>query len=163
MSTNFQTNKQLWIFVPKFAQKWIFGSELQKSNSGFGTSILEILCVSTFRQKGQLWIFGPKFAQKWILGSEFEKSKSGFGISTSNIPFVPIFSQNGQILIFWPKFEEITQLRAIFGFKYCWGCCCELGWGWNELVGDWWSWVEVNKAGWSWVHGLVIRPYFYMS
>ena len=72
-----------------------------------------------FRQNGQLWIFGPKFAQKWILGTEFQNSKSGFGINTSKIPYLPILSQNRQLLIFWPKFGEISQLRAIFWFKYC--------------------------------------------
>ena len=88
--------------------------------------------------------FSDKFAQKWILGSEFQKSKSGFGISTSNIPCVPIFSQNGQLLIFRPKFGEIAELRAIFCFKYCWGCCRELVGGWNELGGGGWSWVELG-------------------
>ena len=88
----FRQNGQLWIFGPKFAQKWILGSKFQKSKSGFGISILEILCAPIFRQNGQLWIFGPKFAQKWILGSEFQKSKSGFGICTSKIPYVLIFS-----------------------------------------------------------------------
>ena len=88
--------------------------------------------------------FGPKFAQKWILGSEIQKSKSGFGISTSNVPCVPIFSQNRQLLIFWPKFGENAQLRAIFWFKYCWGCYRELGGGWNELGGGGWSWVKVG-------------------
>ena len=88
--------------------------------------------------------FSDKFAQKWILGSEFQKSKSGFGINTSNIPCVPIFSQNGQLLIFQPKFGEIAQLRAIFWFEYCWGCCRELGGGWNKLGGGGWSWVEVG-------------------
>ena len=140
----FRKNGQLWLFRPKFAQKWILGSEFQKSKSGFGISILEILCAPIFRQNRQLWIFGPKFAQKWILGSEFQKSKSGFGINTSNIPCVPIFSQNGQLLIFWPKFEEIAQLRAIFWFKYCWGCCRELGGGWNELGGGGWRWMELG-------------------
>ena len=119
----------------KFAQRWIFGSKFQKSKSGFGINIREILRVPIFRQNGQLWIFGPKFAQKWILGSKFQKSKSRFGIITSNIPCVPIFSQNEQILVFRPKFGEIAQLRAIFWFNYCW-----------ELV----------RAGWRWVHGLVI-------
>ena len=109
--------------------------------------------------------FSDKFAQKWILGSEFQKSKSGFGINTSNIPCVPVFSQNGQLLIFWPKFGEIAQLCAIFWFKYCWGCCRELGGGWNELDGGGWSWVEVDMswmevdgagwrlrwAGWRWM------------
>ena len=143
MRTNFQANGQLSSFGPKFAQKWILGSKFQKSKSGFGISILEILCAPIFRQNGQLWIFGPKFAQKWILGSEFQKSKSGFGINTSKIPCVPIFSQNGQFLIFRPKFGEVAQLRAIFWFKYCWGCCRELGGSWNELSGGGWSWVEV--------------------
>ena len=128
--------------------------------------ILEILCAPIFRQSGQLWIFGPMFAQNLILGSEFKKSKSGFGISTSNILCVPILSENGQLLIFCPKFGEIAELRAIFCFKYCWGCCRELGGGWNELSrGGWswvevdgvrWSWVEVDGAGWRWVNGLVI-------
>ena len=78
------------------------------------------------------------------MGSEFQKSKFGFGISTSNITCVPIVSQKGQFLIFWPKFEEIAQLRAKFWFKYCWGCCRELGGGGNELGGGGWSWVEVE-------------------
>ena len=103
------------------------------------------MCTN-FQTKLTLLLFEPKFAQKWILGSEFQKSKSGFGISTSNIPCVPIFSQNGQLLIFWPKFGEIAQLRAIFWFKYCWGCCRELGGGWNELGG---GWNELGGAGWS--------------
>ena len=132
--------------------------EIQKTNVGIRISILEIPCVPIFRQNGQLWVFGPKFAQKWILGSKFQKSKSGFGINTSNIPCVPIFSQNGQLLIFRPKFGEIAQLLAIFWFKYCWGCCRELGGGWNELGRGRWSWVEVEinwvevgGGGWSWV------------
>ena len=128
----FRKNGQLWLFRPKFAQKWILGSEFQKSKSGFGISILEILCAPIFRQN-----FGLKFAQKWILGSEF-------GISTSIIPCVPIFSEEGQLLIFWSKFEEIAQLRAIFWFKYCWGCCRELGGGWNELGGGGWRWMELG-------------------
>ena len=138
MYTNFQTKRAVWIFGTKFAQKWILGSKFLKSKSGFGVSILKILCVPTLRHTEQLWIFGPKFAQKLILGLEFQKSKSGFGINTSNIPCVPIFSQNGQLLIFWPKFGEIAQLRATFWFKYCWGCCREVGGGWNELGGAGW-------------------------
>ena len=140
----FSQTGQLWLFWPKFAQKWILGLKFQKSKSGFGISILEILCAPIFRQNGQLWIFGPKFAQKWILGSKFRKSKSVFGINTSNIPCVPIFSQNGQLLIFRPKFGEIAQLCAIFWFKYCCVCCREQGEDWNELgVG----WNELGGGG----------------
>ena len=140
----FRQNGQLWVFGPKFAQKWILGSEFEKSKSGFGISILEIPFAPIFRKNGQLYIFGPKFAQKWILWSEFQKSKSEFGINTSKIPCVPIFSQNGQLLSFQPKFGEIAQLRAIFWFEYCWGCCGELAGGWNELGGGGWNWVEVG-------------------
>ena len=81
-----------------------------------------------------------------MLGSEFQKSNSGFGINISTISCEPIFSQSGQHLVFRPKFGEIAQLRAIFWFKYCWGCCRELGGGWNELGG----------GGWRWVHSLAI-------
>ena len=130
---------QLWLFGPKFAQKWVLGSKFQKSKYGFGINIVEILCVPIFRKNRQLWMFGLKFAQKWILGSEFQKPKTGFGISISNVPCVPVFSQNGQLLIFQPKFGEIAQLCAIFWFKYCWGCCRELG-------GGGWSWVEVKNS-----------------
>ena len=108
-------------------------------------------------------ILGPNLPKKWILGSKFQKCKSGFGINTSKIPCVPIFSQNVQLLIFQPKFGEIAQLRPIFWFKHCWGCCRELGGGWNELGGGGWSWVElgarfsnthlkweISKVGMSW-------------
>ena len=121
---------------------------------------------TNFRQNKQLWTFGPRFAQKWILGSGFQKSKSGFRISTSNIRCLLISRQNGQLIIFWPKFGEIAELLAIFCFKYCWGCCRELGgrlnklsggrWSWVEVDGAGWSWVEVDGAGWRWVHSLAI-------
>ena len=39
---SFRQNGQLWIFGPKFSQKWIFRSEFQKSKSGFGISYSNI-------------------------------------------------------------------------------------------------------------------------
>ena len=144
MCTNFQLKQTTLTFLAQICPKRKLGFEIQKTNVGIRISILEIPCVPIFRQNRQLWIFGPKFAQKWILGSKFQKSKSGFGISTSNITCVLIFSQNRQLLIFWPKFGKIAQLRAIVWFKYCWGCCRELGGGWNELGGGGWNWVEVE-------------------
>ena len=134
----------------------IFGSKFQNYMSGFGISILEILCAPIFTQNWQLRIFWPKLAQKWILGSEFQKSKSGFEINYSQIARVLSFSQNRQFLVFQPKFGEIAQLRARLWFKYYWGCCRELGGGWNELGGDWnelggdrWRWLELGGGGWS--------------
>ena len=144
MCVNFQLKRTTLTFLAQICPKRKLGFEIQKTNVGIRISIFEIPCVPIFRQNGQLWIFGPKFAQKWILGSEFQKSKSGFGINTSKITCAPVFSQNGQLLIFRPKFGEIVQLRAIFWFKYCWGCYRELGGDWNELGGGGWSWVELG-------------------
>ena len=131
-------------FLAQICPKKKLGFEIRKTNARIKISIFEIPCVPIFRQNEQLWHFGPKFAQNLILGSKFQKSKSGFGIDTSNIPCVPIFSQNGELLIFRSKFREIAQLRAIFWFKYCWGCCRELSGGWNELGGGGWSLVDVG-------------------
>ena len=49
---------------PNLPKNWILGLKFQKSKSGFGISILEILCVPIFRQNGEIWIFELKFAQK---------------------------------------------------------------------------------------------------
>ena len=88
--------------------------------------------------------FLTQICLKMDFGTEFQKSKSGFGMKTFNIPCMPILSQNGQLLFLRPKFGEIAQLRVIFWFRYCWGCCRELGGGWNELGGGGWSWVELG-------------------
>ena len=147
MCTNFQT---------KWATLSFWALICPKMGRHFKNLSLDLESVSLryfehqFSEKNkQLWIFDPQFAQKWILGSEFQKSKSGLATNTSKISSVPIFSQNGQLLIFWPIFGEVAQLRAIFWFKYCWGCCRELSGGWNELVGGGWSWVELGGGGWS--------------
>ena len=137
-------NGQLWIFWPKFAQKSILGQNFKILSLDSESASLRCYVHHFSDKTNNFRFFGPKFAQKWIMMLEFQKSKSGFGIRTSNILFVPIFSQNGQLLIFWSKFGEIAQLRAIFWFKYCWGCCRELSGDWNELGGGGWSCVEVG-------------------
>ena len=135
-------NGQLWIFGPKFAQKWILWSKLQKSKSGFGISTSKIICAPIFKQNGHFWNFGPKFGQKW--GREFKNLSLDFKINTSKIPCMPFFIQNGHILIFCSKFGEIAQLRVIFWFKYYSVFCRELSGGWNELGGGGWKWVELG-------------------
>ena len=60
---NFRQNGHFWIFGPKFAQKWILGSEFHKSKSGFGLSTSNISCVPIFSQNGQFLIFRPKFGE----------------------------------------------------------------------------------------------------
>ena len=111
MCVNFQLKQTTLTFLAQICPKRKLGFEIHKTNIKIRISIF----VTIFRQNGQLWIFGPKFAQKWILGLEI-----------------------------WSKFGKIAQLRAIFWFKYCWGCCRELDGGWNELGGGGWRWVEVG-------------------
>ena len=161
MCINFQLKRITLTFLAQICPKRKLGFEIQETNVGIRISILEILCAPIFRQNKQLWIFGSKFAQKWNLGSKFQKSKSGFGSNTSKIPLVLIFIQNGWLLIFRPKFGEIAQLRAIFWFHYCWGCCrerLEAEMSWVEVDGaewklkwTWWRWMELGGAGWSWM------------
>ena len=61
----FRQNDQLWVFGPKFGQKWILGSEFQKSNSGFGISTSKIPWVPIFSQNGQLYVqyFGSNIVE----------------------------------------------------------------------------------------------------
>ena len=54
----FKKKRQLWLFQPKFAQKWILGLEFQKSMSGFRISASNMPCVSIFSQNGPLIFFG---------------------------------------------------------------------------------------------------------
>ena len=138
----FRQNGQLWLFRSKFAQKWILGLKIQKTNVGIRASILEIPCVPIFIKNGQLWVFGPKFSQKWILGSRFQKSKSRFRITASKILCELIFSQNGRLWIFRPIFGEIVQLHYVGYF------------GSNIVEGVAESWVEAEM---SWVEVGVAR------
>ena len=109
-------NITILTFSGQICLKMDLGLKIQKTNVGIRMTILEILCVPTFRQNGPLSLFWLKFAQKWILGSEFQKSKCGFGISTFKIPCVQIFRLNRELWIFPPKFWEIAQLHVIFWY-----------------------------------------------
>ena len=100
--------------------------------------------VHQFSDKANNFEFlGPNLAKNGFWGQNFKNLILDLK-STPPLYHVSIFSQNGQHLFFRPKFEEIAQLRAIFWFKYCWGCCRELGGGWNELGGGGWRWMEVG-------------------
>ena len=50
----FRQNGQFRLFRPKFAQKWILWSELQKSKSESGTTTSKIPHVKILRQNRQL-------------------------------------------------------------------------------------------------------------
>ena len=80
---------------------------------------------------------GPNLPKNRFWGRNF-KNLSLDSESTPPIYHVCQFSiKMDNFLIFRPKFGEIAQLRVIFWFKYCWGCCRELG-------GGGWSWVELG-------------------
>ena len=50
----FREIQHFLLFQPEFAQKWISGSEFQKSKSGFGISASNTQCALMFSQNGQL-------------------------------------------------------------------------------------------------------------
>ena len=54
----FQTKRLILNFGPKFAQKWILGSEIQKSKSRLGINTSNKSCVPIFSQNGHFLIFG---------------------------------------------------------------------------------------------------------
>ena len=110
----FRQNGQTCVFEPKFAEKWILGSEFEKSKSKFRISILETLWAQILRQNKQLWIFRCKFAQKWFFRLKFQKSNSRFRISILEIICAPISSQQGQVWNFGHKFAP----KAILGSEF---------------------------------------------
>ena len=63
MCTNFQTKWTTLNFWAQTAQKWILGSEFQKSKSGFEINTSKKTCVPISSQNGQLLIFRPKFGE----------------------------------------------------------------------------------------------------
>ena len=130
-------------FLAQICPKRLLGFEIQKTNVGIRSSILEILCVqifrqsrelwicgpkfgicirnqhpwdtmSTFRQNKKLWIFGLKFAQKQVLGSKFQKCKSGFWISILEVLRASGLRQNIQLWIFGPKVVQKWFLGSEF-------------------------------------------------
>ena len=84
MCANFKLKQTTLTSWPKFTQKWILGSEFQKFQSGFGISILEILCapkisivkmpcVPIFRKKGTTLTFSTQICPKMDFGVEISK------------------------------------------------------------------------------------------
>ena len=130
------------IFKSKFAQKWTFGRKLKKLMSGKESTSSRYHVCQFSCKTGNSDFLGLNLPKNWSWGQSF-KNISLNSESAPPVYHVCQFSVK-QIWIFRPKFGKIAQLRAIFWFEYCWGCCRELGGGWNELGGGRWSWVEVD-------------------
>ena len=126
-----------------FAQNGFLGWKFRKLMLKKESAFLRYHVCHFLDKTDNFEFLGPNLPKKWILGLEFKKSKFGFGISTSKIACALLFGQNG-LWICRPKFGEIAKLRAIFWLEYCWGCCRELGGGWNELGGGGWNRMKLG-------------------
>ena len=60
MCANFQAKRTTLTFFAQISQKWILGSEFEKSKSGYGINASNISWVLIFSQNGQLLNFRPK-------------------------------------------------------------------------------------------------------
>ena len=108
VSNENKQNKQGMLLWTKLAQKWILGSEFQKSTSESESALPRYQFSG---KTNNFEFFNPKVAQKLIFRSEFQKSKCGFGISTSKISCVPIFRQNGLFWFFSAQISSKMDLR----------------------------------------------------
>ena len=91
------------------------GLEIQKSNIWIKISILEMLCVSIFRQNGNFLLFRPKFAQKLNLRSEFQNFKFGFGITTSIYHVCQLSVKMENFEFFSLSLEKLPNYMRYFG------------------------------------------------
>ena len=114
----FRQNEQLWFFRPKFAQKWILGSEFQICKSRFVISTCTIPCLPFFSKNGLLWLFRSKFG-------ETENYVRYFGSNN-----VEGFAES------WIEAEMCWV--EVDGAE--WRLKCD-GWRWMELSGAGWSWA----------------------
>ena len=156
MCDNFKEKQTTLTFSDPGLPKSYLELKIRKTNVVIRINILEIPCVPIFRQNWHFYFLSPNLPKNEFWGRNFKNLSLDLESAPPIYHACANFQSKWITFNFWPKFGEIAQLRAIFWFKYCWGCCRELGGGWNELGGGGWSWVEVDGAGWRWVHGLVM-------
>ena len=119
----FSQHGELWLFLLKFAKKWILKWEFQKSKSRFGISTSKIPCVPIFNQRGQLRFFSVKNLRKLHNYLQY----FGEGVAES-----------------WVE-GDMSWVETEMGWM-------ELGgtrWRWMDLggAGGGWFWVEVGGGG----------------
>ena len=101
---------KLWLFRPKFAQKWISGSEFQNSKSGYRISTSNIQWVLIFRKNGQFLGLNLGKLLNYVL---YFGSNNVEGIAES-----------------WVEAEMSWVQLGTAGWRLKWA-----GWRWMELGG----------------------------
>ena len=167
MCTNFQTKQTTLIFWAQICPKnWFWCQNFKNLSMVLKSASLRCYVYQFSDKTDNFEHFGPNLPKTGFGGwnsknlsldsesaslryhvHQLSKKTNNFEFLGPNLPKnicwgrnfknPSIFSQNGQYLFFRPKFGDITQLGAIFWFKYCWGYCRELG-------GGGWSWMEVG-------------------
>ena len=140
---------------PNLPKNWFWGRNFKNLSLDLESASLRYYVHQFSDKKDNFEFLCPNLPKNWFWGRNF-KNLSLDWESASPKYQVCQFSVKMDNLIFRTKFGEIAQLHVIFWFKYCWGCCRELGggrWSWVKVE---MSWVEVDGAGWRWVDGLVI-------
>ena len=110
----FRKKEKFWHFWPKFAQKWILGSEIQKSKSGFQytrTPPIHHVCQ-----------FLAKMNDFWFFGLNLGKSPN----------YVQYFGSN--------IVEPVAETWVEAGMN--WVEVDGAGWSWVEVDGAGWSLVH---------------------
>ena len=69
-------NKQGMFFRPKFAQNWMFGSEFQKSESGFLIGFSKILLCQFLDKTDNFGFFGPRLRKNELWCQNYEDLSS---------------------------------------------------------------------------------------
>ena len=112
----FRQNRYLWLFGPKFAQKWILGSEFQKSKSAYSKSAFLRYYVHQLSDKtNNFEFFGPNLPQNGFWVRNF-KNLSLYSESTPPIYHVCQFSvKMNNFWFFGLNFGKLPNYVQCFG------------------------------------------------
>ena len=136
LSVHFQAKQTTLTFLVQICPKMDLGLEIQKTNIRIRLIILEILCVSIFRQNGQLSLFWPNFAQKSILGQNF-KNLNVDTMCTSRYHVCQFLGKTDNFESFHLNFGKLPNYMWYFGSNNADGVA-------KNSVEAKMSWVEVG-------------------
>ena len=126
------------LFWPKLAQKWIFGQDFRKSNSGFGISFSKIPCVTIFFGKTDNFdFFSPNLPKNEFWGENFKNLS----------PDLETAPRTYHVCQFLVKAESVE----FFGLNLGKLPNCMRYFRSNNVEGVAESWVELGRAEWRWM------------